>query len=75
MRHDDPITRHDIARNTGGILAAGIFTAVISGAAGFLIELLSNPAAPLHALAGWAVMGVVLFGFPIIMGLIGMRQR
>jgi hypothetical protein len=74
MRHDDPIARRDVARNTGGILTAGIITALISGGAGVLIELLSNPAAPAHTLAGWALMGIVLFGFPIIMGLVGLRQ-
>ncbi len=74
MRHDDPISQHDIVRNTGGILTAGILTALISGGAGVLLELLSNPHAAAHTLAGWAILGIILFGFPIIMGLITLRQ-
>jgi Na+/melibiose symporter-like transporter len=70
----DPIPHRVVARNSVRILALGLATALISGGAGILISLLHDPGAQMQALMGWAFMGIILFGFPIIMALLLPRE-
>jgi hypothetical protein len=75
MRRQDTIPGPVIARNSAWILTLGIATAIVSGAAGVVMSLLANTPLDVQAYVGWAILGIVLFGFPIIMSLIILQRR
>jgi hypothetical protein len=74
MKHDDSISGRLVARNSARILAVGLITVLLSGAVGALISVMEHAPPQAQALAGWAILGVILFGFPIIVAMVMLRR-
>ena len=74
MRHDDAIPGPVIARNTARVALLGLAISLVSGAAGVLVSRFTDAPPEPQALLGWAILGVVLFGFPIMMALLVLRR-
>lgn len=74
MKFDDSIPGPVIARNSVLTFMLALAIALISGGAGVLVSRFTNAPADVQAVFGWAILGIVLFGFPIILALMLLRR-